>query len=216
MVAVGVGDRLRLPYPVLMLLLAAALTFIPGFPNLEIPPDLILPIRLPPLLFATARRSSWSVFRIRWRTIVLLAVVLVVLSTAFVAGAAWLMIPSIGIPAAIALGAMVAPPDPIAVESVAARVHMPRRLTTVLQSEGLFNDAAAIVIFQAAVGAAVAGTGIHPGVALAVVLGVATAVALCILVFGVRVGWLALLAVTARRHDGGLMPASAKEVLILS
>ena len=135
-VAVGLGDRLRLPYPVLMLLLAVALTFIPGFPDLEIPPELILPIFLPPLLFATAQRSSWAVFRVRWRTLIMLAVALVVMSTAVVAGAAWLMIPGIGIPAAIALGAMVAPPDPVAVESVAGRVHMPRRLITVLQSEG--------------------------------------------------------------------------------
>ena len=157
-VAVGLGDRLRLPYPVLMLLLAVALTFIPGFPDMQIAPELILPIFLPPLLFATAQRSSWAVFRVRWRTLLMLAVALVVVSTAVVAGAAWLMIPGIGIPAAIALGAMVAPPDPVAVESVAGRVHMPRRLITVLQSEGLFNDAAAIVIFQAAVAAAVAGT----------------------------------------------------------
>src|SRR6478672_5752245 len=107
-VAVGLGDRLRLPYPVLMLLLAAALTFIPGFPDLEIEPGLILPIFLPPLLFATAQRSSWAVFRVRWRTLLMLAVALVVVSTAVVAGAAWLMIPGIGIPAAIALGAAVA------------------------------------------------------------------------------------------------------------
>ena len=112
-VAVGLGDRLRLPYPVLMLILAAALTFIPGFPDLDIAPELILPIFLPPLLFATAQRSSWAVFRVRWRTLILLAVALVVITTAVVAGAAWLMIPGIGIPAAIALGAMVAPPDPL-------------------------------------------------------------------------------------------------------
>ncbi|VXC69982.1 membrane hypothetical protein [Arthrobacter sp. 9V] len=140
-VAVGLGDRLRLPYPVLMLLLAVGLTFIPGFPEFEISPELILPIFLPPLLFATAQKSSWAVFRVRWRTLLLMAVALVVVSTAAVAGAAWLMVPGIGIPAAIALGAMVAPPDPVAVESVAGRVHMPRRLITVLQSEGLFNDA---------------------------------------------------------------------------
>ena len=155
--AVGLGDKLRLPYPVLMLIMAGALTFIPGFPDLRIEPELILPIFLPPLLFATAQKSSWSVFRIRWRTIIMLAVALVVASTAVVAGAAWLMIPGIGIPAAIALGAMAAPPDPVAVESVASRVHMPRRLITVLQSEGLFNDAAAIVIFQAAVASAMDG-----------------------------------------------------------
>jgi CPA1 family monovalent cation:H+ antiporter len=85
--AVGLGDRLRLSYPVLMLLIAVALTFIPGFP----------------------------VFRVRWQTLLLMAVALVVVLTAVVAGATWLMIPGIGIPAAIALGAMVLPPDLVAV-----------------------------------------------------------------------------------------------------
>jgi monovalent cation/hydrogen antiporter len=184
-VAVGLGDRLRLPYPVLMLILAACLTLIPGFPGMDITPELILPIFLPPLLFATAQRSSWAVFRVRWRTLIMLAVALVVVSTAAVAGAAWLMIPGIGIPAAIALGAMVAPPDPVAVESVAGRVHMPRRLITVLQSEGLFNDAAAIVIFQAAVAATVSGTRIGSDVVLQFLLGAAIAV-----VVGILMGWL--------------------------
>ncbi|MDJ0358380.1 Na+/H+ antiporter [Paenarthrobacter sp. PH39-S1] len=187
-VAAGLGDRLRLPYPVLMLILSAALTFIPGFPDLQIAPELILPIFLPPLLFATAQKSSWAVFRIRWRTLLLMAVALVVVSTAVVAGAAWLLIPGIGIPAAIALGAMVAPPDPVAVESVSARVHMPRRLNTILQSEGLFNDAAAIVIFQAAAMATVSGSKIGPDVALKFVLGAAIAV-----VVGIAMGWITAL-----------------------
>ena len=187
-VAVGLGDRLRLPYPVLMLILAASLTFIPGFPEMDIAPELILPIFLPPLLFATAQRSSWAVFRVRWRTLIMLAVALVVVSTAAVAGAAWLMIPGIGIPAAIALGAMVAPPDPVAVESVAGRVHMPRRLITVLQSEGLFNDAAAIVIFQAAVAAAVSGSRIGPDVVLKFLVGAAVAV-----LVGIAMGWITAL-----------------------
>jgi Na+/H+ antiporter len=185
LVAVGLGDRLRLPYPVLMLILAASLTLIPGFPEMEISPELILPIFLPPLLFATAQRSSWAVFRVRWRTLIFLAVALVVVSTAAVAGAAWLMIPGIGIPAAIALGAMVAPPDPVAVESVAGRVHMPRRLITVLQSEGLFNDAAAIVIFQAAVAATVSGTRMGPDVVLDFLVGAAVAV-----LVGIAMGWV--------------------------
>lgn len=184
-VAVGLGDRLRLPYPVLMLILAASLTFIPGFPEMDISPELILPVFLPPLLFATAQRSSWAVFRVRWRTLIMLAVALVIVSTAAVAGAAWLMIPGIGLPAAIALGAMVAPPDPVAVESVAGRVHMPRRLITVLQSEGLFNDAAAIVIFQAAVAAAVSGSRIGPDVVLKFLVGAAVAV-----LVGIAMGWV--------------------------
>lgn len=175
-VAVGLGDRLRLPYPVLMIIMAGALTFIPGFPDLRIDPELILPIFLPPLLFATAQKSSWAVFRIRWRTILLLAVALVAVSTAAVAGAAWLLVPSIGIPAALALGAMCAPPDPVAVESVSGRVHMPRRLTTVLQSEGLFNDAAAIVIFQTAVASAMDGQPFGLGVVGKFLLGAALAI----------------------------------------
>ncbi|WP_154606053.1 Na+/H+ antiporter [Arthrobacter sp. AQ5-05] len=184
-VAVGLGDKLRLPYPVLMLIMAGALTFIPGFPDLRIDPELILPIFLPPLLFATAQKSSWAVFRVRWRTIVMLAIALVVVSTAMVAGAAWMLIPGIGIPAALALGAMAAPPDPVAVESVAGRVHMPRRLITVLQSEGLFNDAAAIVIFQAAVASAMDGEQFGLGVVGKFVLGAVLAV-----VVGMLMGWV--------------------------
>lgn len=180
-IMVSVGDKLKLPYPVLMVLLAVAVAFIPGFPYTEIPPELILPLFLPPLLYATAMKTSWSVFRIRWRSVVLLAVALVFVTIAFVAGAMWLLVPSIGIPAALALGAMVAPPDPVAVESVAGRVNMPRRLITVLQSEGLFNDAAAIVIFQAAVAATVSGKEVDYHVfieflgsaALAVIIGLA-------------------------------------------
>ncbi|MBT1002293.1 Na+/H+ antiporter [Paenarthrobacter sp. DKR-5] len=183
--AVGLGDRVRLPYPVLMVILAAAIAFLPGFPAIHIEPELILPLFLPPLLFATAQKTSWSVFRVRWRTIVLLAIALVVVTTVVVASAAWLLVPSIGIPAAVALGAMVAPPDPVAVESIAAKVHMPRRLTSVLQSEGLFNDAAAIVIFQAAAAAALAGRNIGPAVAGQFVLGAAAAVLL-----GLAMGWL--------------------------
>ena len=115
----------------------------------------------------------------------MLAVALVVVSTAVVAGAAWLMIPSIGIPAAIALGAMVAPPDPVAVESVAGRVHMPRRLTTVLQSEGLFNDAAAIVDLPGRRRGRGRRHRDRPDVVLQFVLGAALAVAV-----GILMGWL--------------------------
>ena len=184
-IAVGLGDKLKLPYPVLMLVMAGALTFIPGFPDLRIDPELILPIFLPPLLFATAQKSSWAVFRVRWRTILLMAVALVVVSSAMVAGAAWMLIPSIGIPAAIALGAMCAPPDPVAVESIAGRVHMPRKLITVLQSEGLFNDAAAIVIFQAAVASAMDGEPFGVGVIGKFLLGAALAI-----VVGMLMGWV--------------------------
>lgn len=185
-IAVGLGDKLKLPYPVLMVLIALGAGFIPGIPELHLEPELILPLFLPPLLFATAKKTSWSVFRIRWRSVILLAIGLVVVTVSVVAGAAWLLIPCIGLPAAIALGAMVAPPDPVAVESVAGRVHMPRRLLTVLQSEGLFNDAAAIVIFQTAVAAAVHGRAVDGWLAVTFLAGSAIAVML-----GLIMAWLA-------------------------
>lgn len=183
-VLVGVGDRLKLPWPALMVVLGAVVAFTPGLPSsVELDPDLILPLFLPPLLFATAQRMSWSVFRARWRSIALLAIALVVATVAAVAGTAFLLVPGIGITAAIALGAMVAPPDPVAVEAVAGPVRMPRRLLSVLQSEGLFNDATALVIFQAAVLATVQGNDLTPaGLLLGFVLGAAGAVVLGILV----------------------------------
>jgi CPA1 family monovalent cation:H+ antiporter len=183
-VLVGVGDRLHLPWPALMVVLGAAVAFAPGLPDaFALDPDLILPLFLPPLLFATAQRTSWALFRARWRTIAFLAVALVAATVAAVAGTAAALVPGLGVTAAIALGAMVAPPDPVAVEAVAGPVRMPRRLLTVLQSEGLFNDAAALVVFQAAVLATVQGSGLSvPGVLARFVLGAVGAVALGLVV----------------------------------
>jgi len=184
-VLVGIGDRLHLPWPALMVVLGAVVAFVPGLPDaFEIEPDLILPLFLPPLLFATAQRTSWALFRARWRSIVTLAVALVAVTVAVVAGTATALIPGIGLSAAVALGAMVAPPDPVAVEAVAGSVRMPRRLLAVLQSEGLFNDATALVIFQTAVFATVSGAELRVtellwrfvlGVVAAVVIGVVVA-----------------------------------------
>ncbi|MFC4948051.1 Na+/H+ antiporter [Pseudonocardia sp. GCM10023141] len=181
---VGVGNRLRLPWPALMVILGAGVAFTPGLPDaIEIEPDLILPLFLPPLLFATAQRMSWSVFRARWRSIALLAIGLVVATVAVVAGTAAALVPGIGLTAAVGLGAMVAPPDPVAVEAVAGSVGMPRRLLSVLQSEGLFNDATALVIFQAAVLATVEGGDLTAGgLVLGFVLGAAGAVVIGIVV----------------------------------
>ena len=180
---VGVGERIRLPYPILMLVFSALAASLPFVPDVHIDPELILPLFLPSLLFAAAQRSSWSVFRPRWRSLVLLAVLLVVVTVAAVAAVTWWLVPAIGVPLAIALGAIVAPPDPVAVEAIAGKVRMRRRLLTVLQTEGLFNDAMAIVIFQAAVSATVnherVGWDIVPrfllGAAGAVLLGIAMA-----------------------------------------
>ena len=151
---VVIGERLGLPYPILMLLVALAITFIPGFPLVRLDPELIIPIFLPPLLFATAQKTSWAVFQARWKTLLLLAVILTAATAFAVAGLAYWLVPGITFPAALLLGAMVAPPDPVAVDAVSKPAKMPRKLLTTLQTEGLFNDAMAIVLFTAALSAA--------------------------------------------------------------
>ena len=195
---VGVGDRLRLPWPALMVLLGVAVAFVPGLPDeFDLDPDLILPLFLPPLLFATAQRTSWSLFRSRWRSIAALAVALVVVTVTAVAGTAMALVPGITLTAAVALGAMVAPPDPVAVEAVAGSVRIPRRVLQVLQSEGLFNDATALVVFQAAVLATVSGDELSAGgLVLSFVLGAVGAV-----VIGVVVARLARFLVFRRVED---------------
>ncbi|WP_210603579.1 Na+/H+ antiporter [Brevibacterium oceani] len=162
-VVVGLGQKLKLPWPALMVLIGIAGAFIPTFAEITIEPELILPLFLPPLLFAAAQKTSWALFAIRWRTILGMAVALVGVTVAAVAGSALLLIPGITIAAAIALGAMLAPPDPVAVDAVAGTVSIPRRIMSTLQSEGLFNDAASLVIFQTAMAAAMAGTEVDYG-----------------------------------------------------
>ncbi|MBM6622810.1 Na+/H+ antiporter [Micrococcaceae bacterium RIT802] len=184
-IVAGIGERIRLPYPVLMLIFSAGVAYLPFIPEIHINPEMILPLFLPPLLYAVAQRSSWAVFRNRWRSLVLLAVLLVAVTVAIVAGVTWLIVPGIGVPAVIALGAVVAPPDPVAVEAVAGKVKMPRRLITVLQTEGLFNDAIAIVIFQAAVAAATSGGAVGWDLVPRFLLGAAGAV-----VLGLAMAWV--------------------------
>ena len=182
---VGIGERIKLPYPILMLIFATLAGFLPFMPEMHIEPELILPIFLPPLLFATAQRSSWSVFRFRWKALIRLAVVLIVVTAGTVAATALAFSPIVSIPLALALGAIVAPPDPVAVDAIATKVNMPRRLTSLLETEGLFNDAMAIVIFQLAVQATVNDSEVGLEIVPQFLIGAAGAV-----VLGLAMGWV--------------------------
>ncbi|MGW4002205.1 cation:proton antiporter domain-containing protein, partial [Streptomyces nigra] len=111
LVSVPVGDRIGLPAPVLMTLLGIVLALLEFVPNVDVPPDLILPLLLPPLLYAAVRRTSWRQFAANVRPILLLAVALVFVTTLCVAAVAHAIVPGLPIAAAVALGALVAPPD---------------------------------------------------------------------------------------------------------
>ncbi|MCD0485576.1 Na+/H+ antiporter [Streptacidiphilus sp. ASG 303] len=156
--SVPVGSRLKLPPPVLMTALGVVLALLPFVPDVHVDPDLILPLVLPPLLYAAAQRTSWRQFRANVRPILLLAVALVLVTTAVVAQVFQALVPGVPVAAAVALGAVVSPPDPVAATAVAGSVGLPRRLVSVLEGEGLFNDVTALVIYGVAIDAAVSGT----------------------------------------------------------
>ena len=193
---VSVGDRLNLPWPVMMTLLGAAALFIPNRPELTIDSDIILPIFLPPLLWAIGVKFSWGTLRRRWKSVLLYSVLLTTVSALAIAGAAMWWVPGMTIAVALAVGAAVSPPDPVAVEAVAEPVGIPRRLIGTLQTEGSFNDAIAIVLFHAAIHSMTNGHHIDPlSVAKDFVLGSILAV-----IIGYIFGWLGGY-VRQRAHD---------------
>ena len=183
-VMVPVADRIGLPSPVLMTLAGGVLALIPQVPNVRIDPPLILPLLLPPLLYAAAQRTSWRQFAANRRAIFLLAVGLVFVSMAAVAAVADAVVPGITLAAASALGALVAPPDPVAATAVAGSLGLPRRMISTLEGEGLFNDVTAIVLYHVAVAAVVSGEFSLGHAALELLLSAVVAVGV-----GLVLGW---------------------------
>src|SRR5215216_5380236 len=151
------ATRLGVPYPILLVLGGSALGFVPGLPSVELDPELVFLLFLPPLLYVSALFTSWRDFRANVRPISLLAVGLVLMTTFVVAAVVHTVI---GLPwaAAFVLGAIVSPTDAIAATAVAQRLGVPRRIVTILEGESLVNDATGIVAYRIAVAAVVVGT----------------------------------------------------------
>ncbi|SDM38382.1 Na+/H+ antiporter [Allokutzneria albata] len=145
------------PAPLCLIGVGVLASFVPGVPEVHLPPEVVLVGLLPPLLYATAISTSVSDFRANRGPIALLSVGLVVFTTFGVGLVAWLVVPGLPLAAAIALGAVVAPPDAVAATAVARRVGMPRTIVRILEGESLVNDAAALVALRTAI-AAIAGS----------------------------------------------------------
>jgi CPA1 family monovalent cation:H+ antiporter len=127
------AERLLVPYPAVLLGCGLVLALVPGLPVPEVDPEWILPVVLPPLLFAAARRTSWRQFLDNRRAIGLLAVALVAVTAFAVGFVVSALVPGLPLAAAVALGAAVAPPDPVAATAVARKLGLPRRLRTILE-----------------------------------------------------------------------------------
>jgi len=154
----AIARRIGIPYPLLMVVGGTAIGLIPGLPRVELEPDLVFLLFLPPLLYVAASSTSIRDIRKNTRPIALLAVGLVLATIAAVAAVVHLAVPSISWPIAFALGAIVAPPDAIAATAVLQRVGAPKRIVTILEGESLLNDATALVAYRIALIAAVTGS----------------------------------------------------------
>src|SRR5437667_2626109 len=149
--------RISVPYPALLALAGAGLALLPGMPGVTLEPELALALFVAPVLLDAAFDSSPRDLKKYWRAVVGLAVAAVAVTIAAVALVARLCVPGLPWPAAIALGATVAPPAAAAATSVPNQLRPPHRLLVILEGESLFNDASALLIYRFAVGASAAG-----------------------------------------------------------
>src|SRR5215207_3362800 len=152
----ALARRIGAPYPALVALAGAALALIPGLPSLVLDPELALALFIAPVLVDAAFDASPRDLRANWRAITGLALGAVALTAVAVAVVAKFLVPELPWAAAVALGAIVAPPDAAAATTVLKALRPPHRLLTILEGESLFNDASARLIYRLAVGATVA------------------------------------------------------------
>jgi Na+/H+ antiporter len=179
------AKKVALPYPVLLVIGGLALGFVPGLPAVQLEPEIVFLFLLPPLLYPAAIFTSWRDFRASLSSILLLAIGLVLLTTAFVAVVAHALT---GLPwaAAFVLGAIVSPPDAVAATAITSRLHVPGKIVTILDGESLVNDATALVAYRFAIVAMISGR-----FSLAEATGRFLLVALGGTALGLAVGWLA-------------------------
>lgn len=188
----SVATRIRIPYAIFLTLGGLLLGFIPGLPRVELNPDLILFLFLPPLIYSSVWFTSWREFRASLRPILQLSIGLVLVTTSVVAVVAH----SIGLPwpVAFVLGALVSPTDAVAASATARSFGLSRRVMTVIEGESIVNDGTGLVIYRFAVAAVVTGSFSLGEASLQFVL-----VSLGGLLVGMVVSWL--LAWVHRRLD---------------
>jgi Na+/H+ antiporter len=156
-VLAALARRVGAPYPALVALAGVVLALIPGIPSLVLDPELALALFVAPVLVDAAFDASPRDLRANWRAVAGLALGAVALTILLVAVVARLLVPDMPWAVAIALGAIVAPPDAAAATTVLKQLRPPHRLLTILEGESLFNDASALLVYRLAVGATVTG-----------------------------------------------------------
>jgi len=144
----GLARRLKVPYPILLVIAGLLLSFLPGMPRIRLDPDLVFLVFLPPLLYSASWTLSWREFQRNFVSIAMLAVGLVLFTVMGLALAAGSLLPGFDWKAAVLLGAVVAATDAIAATSIARRVGLPQRIVDILEAESLVNDGTGLLALQ--------------------------------------------------------------------
>ncbi|WP_419870508.1 Na+/H+ antiporter [Chryseobacterium sp. CT-SW4] len=157
MILVIIGQRLRVAYPIFLVIAGLLISFIPGMPRIEIEPDLVFLIFLPPILFEAAWFTSWQDFH-KWRKqIFSMAFGLVFLTSIVVAYLSSSIIPGLTVAMGFLLGGVNSPPDAVAATSVLKHMKIPKKITSILEGESLINDASSLIVFKFALAAVISG-----------------------------------------------------------
>lgn len=154
---VMLGQKLKISYPIFLVIGGLIISFIPGIPLIQMDPDMILTLFLPPLLYEAAWYTSWREFWKWKRPIVLLAFGLVFFTSTIIAYLTSSLIPGFTLALGFLLGGIISPPDAVAATSVLKGVKIPKRLVTILEGESLINDAASLIVFRVALLAVISG-----------------------------------------------------------
>src|SRR5437660_6475650 len=180
-----VARKIRVPYPILLTIGGVVLALVPGLPAIHLDPQLVFNLFLPPLLYPAAVYTSWRDFRANLRSILPLAIVLVLLT---MTATAYLFHGLVGLPLAVGFvfGAIISPPDAVAALAVAQTLRVPRKIIVILEGESLINDATSFISFRFAVAAVLTGAFSLEQASLRFLF--VAAGGICV---GLAVGWLA-------------------------
>jgi len=152
-----VTDKVRIPYPILLVVAGIGIGLIPGLPRISIDPEIVFLVFLPPVLYSAAWYTSWTDFKNAKRPITLLAIGCVIFTTCAVAWVAHTFIPGFGWAESFVLGAIISPPDAVAATAATKGLSVPKRVITVLEGESLVNDATGLIAYRYAVVAVTTG-----------------------------------------------------------
>ena len=152
------ADKIKLPFPVALVIVGLLIGFIPGLPGIKLDPEVVFLVFLPPLLYEAAFNTSWKDIKAERRTILFLSVRMVFFTAAVLAVIIHYLVPGFTWTLAIILGAIISPTDAVAVTAATKGLRLPRKVVTAIEGESLLNDASALIIYRYAIAVVISGT----------------------------------------------------------